>query len=245
MRHAPTRLPALALAGALAIAAAASVARAGDGGLQLPPAGHTLVNLSASERMTLPQDLLTAALRIEARGVEPRKVQDDINKAMTKALALAKAVPTVKTSTGGYQVYEQRLERNVRVWQGQQTVQLESKDSAALLDLAGKLQGAGFAVSGLNWSLSPERAESVRDELLVKALGNLKAKAALVARTLGKSGYELTDVNLDGAPQPVPMYRAVRMEMAMAADGAVAAPVAEAGETEVVVGVSARALLKP
>jgi hypothetical protein len=35
------------------------------------------------------------------------------------------------------------------------------------------------------------------------------------------------------------------MEMAMAADGAVAAPVAEAGETEVVVGVSARALLKP
>jgi predicted secreted protein len=142
-------------------------------------------------------------------------------------------------------VYEQRLERNVRVWQGQQTVQLESKDSAALLDLAGKLQGAGFAVSGLNWSLSPERAESVRDELLVKALGNLKAKAALVARTLGKSGYELTDINVDGAPQPVPMYRAVRMEMAMAADGAVAAPVAEAGETEVVVGVSARALLKP
>ena len=245
MRHAPTRLPALALAGALAIAAAASVARAGDGGLQLPPAGHTLVNLSASERTTLPQDLLTAALRIEARGAEPRKVQDDINKAMTKALALAKAVPTVKTSTGGYQVYEQRLERNVRVWQGQQTVQLESKDSAALLDLAGKLQGAGFAVSGLNWSLSPERAESVRDELLVKALGNLKTKAALVARTLGKSGYELTDVNLDGAPQPVPVYRAVRMEMAMAADGAVAAPVAEAGETEVVVGVSARALLKP
>ena len=245
MRHSPTRLSALALAGALAIAAAASVARAGDGGLQLPPAGHTLVNLSASERMTLPQDLLTASLRIEARGAEPRKVQDDINKAMTRTLALAKAVPTVKTSTGGYQVYEQRLERNVRVWQGQQTVQLESKDSAALLDLAGKLQGAGFAVSGLNWSLSPERAESVRDELLVKALGNLQAKAALVARTLGKSGYELTDVNLDGAPQPVPMYRAVRMEMAMAADGAVAAPVAEAGETEVVVGVSARALLKP
>jgi predicted secreted protein len=244
MRHSPTRLSALALAGALAIAAAASVARAGDGGLQLPPAGHTLVNLSASERMTLPQDLLTAALRIEARGAEPRKVQDDINKAMTRALALAKAVPTVKTSTGGYQVYEQRLERNVRVWQGQQTVQLESKDSAALLDLAGKLQGAGFAVSGLNWSLSPERAESVRDELLVKALGNLKTKAALVARTLGKSGYELTDVNLEGAPQPMPMYRAARMEMAMA-DGAVAPPVAEAGETEVVVGVSARALLKP
>ena len=97
----------------------------------------------------------------------------------------------------------------------------------------------------MNWSLSPERAESVRDELMVKALGKLRAKAALVARTLGKSGYELTDINLEGVPQPMPMYRAARMEVAMAADGAVAPPVAEAGETEVTVGVSARALLKP
>jgi predicted secreted protein len=240
----PAPLPALALA-ALALAATPRPLAAEEGGLRLPPAGHTLLNLSASERMTLPQDLLSATLRIESRSAEPRKVQDDINKAMTSALTLTKAMPTVKTSTGGYQVYEQRLERNVRVWKGQQTLQLESKDSAALLDLVGRLQGAGFAVSGLNWSLSPERAESVRDDLMVKAIGKLRAKAALVARTLGKSGYELTDISLDGAPQPVPMYRAARMEMAMAADGAVAPPVAEAGETEVVVGVTARALLKP
>lgn len=239
-----TPLPALVVA-ALALAVTPTPLTAQEDSLRLPPAGHTLLNLSASERMTLPQDLLTATLRVEARSAEPRKVQDDINKAMARALALAKAVPTVKTSTGGYQVYEQRLERSVRVWQGQQTVQLESKDSAALLDLAGKLQESGFAVSALDWSLSPERAESVRDELMVKALGNLKAKAALVVRTLGKSGYELTDINLEGTPQPMPMYRAPRMAVAMASNDAVAPPVAEASETEVTVGVSARALLKP
>ena len=100
-------------------------------------------------------------------------------------------------------------------------------------------------MSALDWSLSPERAESVRDELMVKALGNLKAKAALVVRTLGKSGYELTDINLEGTPQPMPMYRAPRMAVAMASNDAVAPPVAEASETEVTVGVSARALLKP
>lgn len=220
-------------------------AAADDDGLRLPPTGHTLLNLSANERMTLPQDLLGASLRVESRSADPRKVQDDINKAMTAALALTKTVVAVKTTTGSYQVYEQRLERNVRLWQGQQSLQLESKDSAALLDLAGRLQGLGFVMSGMNWSLSPERAESVRDELMVKALGKLRAKAALVARTLGKSGYELTDINLEGVPQPMPMYRATRMEMAMASDNAVAPPVAEAGETEVTVGVSARALLKP
>ena len=241
----PAVTMAVALAAAGVLAALPAPLAAQEDGLRLPPTGHTLLNLSASERMTLPQDLLSVALRVESRSADPRKVQDDINKAMTAALALTKPVTAVKTATGSYQVYEQRLERNVRAWQGQQSLQLESKDSAALLDLAGRLQGLGFVMSGMNWSLSPERAESVRDELMVKALGKLRAKAALVARTLGKSGYELTDINLEGVPQPMPMYRTARMEVAMASDGAVAPPVAEAGETEVTVGVSARALLKP
>ena len=72
------------------------------------------------------------------------------------------------------------------MWQGQQTLQLESKNAATVLELAGQLQASGFAMSALSYSLSPEKAESVRDELMVKALGSLKAKAALVARTLGK-----------------------------------------------------------
>ena len=74
-------------------------AAADDDGLRLPPTGHTLLNLTASERMTLPQDLLGASLRVESRSADPRKVQDDINKAMTAALALTKAVAAVKTTS--------------------------------------------------------------------------------------------------------------------------------------------------
>ena len=228
----------------LMLAMMAPSARA-DGGLQLPPTGHTLLNFSATERMSLPQDTLTAVLRIESRNADPRKVQADINTAMEKALATAKKVAGVKVTTGGYQVYEQRLERNLRLWQGQQTLQLESKNSAAVLDLAGQLQSSGFAMSGLSYSLSTEKAESVRDELMVKALGSLKAKAALVARSLGKSGYDLVDVNLGGDMPVVPVYRAMRAEMAMASADAAPPPSAEPGETEVAVSVSARALLKP
>ena len=242
MRHA-TALSLLAIT-LLASTTLAPSARADDG-LQLPPTGHTLLNFTATERMSLPQDLLTASLRIEARSSDPRKVQADINTAMEKALATAKKAAGVKVTTGGYQVYEQRLERNLRMWQGQQTLQLESKNAAAVLELAGQLQASGFAMSGLSYSLSPERAESVRDELMVKALGSLKAKAALVARTLGKSGYDLVDVNLGGDMPVVPMYRAMRAEMAMADGAAATPPSAEPGETEVAVTVAARALLKP
>jgi predicted secreted protein len=244
MRPANT-LSAIALASsAFVLSALAPTARA-DGGLQLPPTGHTVLNFSATERMSLPQDLLTAALRIEARNADPRKVQAEINTAMEKALATAKKAAGVKVTTGGYQVYEQRLERNLRMWQGQQTLQLESKNAAAVLELAGQLQASGFATSGLSYSLSPEKAESVRDELMVKALGSLKAKAALVARSLGKSGYELVDVNLGGDMPVMPMYRTMRAEVAMASADAAPPPSAEPGETEVAVSVSARALLKP
>ena len=100
-------------------------------------------------------------------------------------------------------------------------------------------------MSGLNYTLSPEKAEEVRDDLMVKALEKLKTKAALIAKTLGKSGYDLTDVNIDGSSPVMPMYKAARMEMAMSADAGMAAPVAEAGETDVSLSVSARVLLKP
>src|SRR5690606_30877633 len=123
----------------------------------------------------------------------------------------------------------------------------ESKDSAALLKLTGDIQKMGFLMNGLNYTLSVEKTEEVRDELMVKALDKLKAKADKVTKALGKSGYELTDVNVDGGGPIAPMYKAMAMrsDMAGSAERARAPPVAEPGETDVTLTVSARALLKP
>lgn len=215
-------------------------------GLHLPPEGHTLLNLSASERQTLPQDLLMASLRIEVDSADPVKVQNDINQAMEKALAEAKGVTAVKASTGGYNVYKYNPDQRTSVWRGTQTIELESKDAAALLKLVGEIQKSNFVMNGLNYTLSPEKAESVRDELMTKALQKLQEKAALVAKTLGKSGYELTDVSIDGGGPVMPMYKTMAMRGNM--EGAamdMAAPVAEPGEADVSLSVSARVLLKP
>lgn len=218
-----------------------------DDGLHLPPEGHTLVNLSASERVTLPQDTLMASLRVEAKSADTAKIQNDINTAMEKAIAEAKKVKDVKVSTGSYHVYEQHVDQRTKIWHGQQTIQLESKDSAALLKLTGEIQKAGFLMNGLNYTLSVDKAEEVRDELMVKALEKLQNKAGVIAKALGKSGYELTDVNVDGSMPVAPMYKAMAMraDMAGGAEMAMAAPVAEPGETDVSLTVSARALLKP
>lgn len=226
-------------------------------GLNLPPDGSTIINLSATEKRTMPQDLLIASLRIEAEDKkDPAAVQKQINEAMTKALALAKAENAFKVSTGPYSVYkydnpiivnQQTGEhKNNPIWKGSQTIDIESKDSTKLLKVVGEIQGMGFAMNNLAYTLSPEVVDKVRDELMVEALKKLTSKAKTVADTLGKGKVDLVDVNVDTGGPVVPMYKAMmaRESMAMDAGAAMPAPVAEAGETDVTLTVSARALIK-
>lgn len=231
-------------------------AHADDNVIAMPPAGTTIINLSVTERTKLAQDKLTASLRIEQEGSSATDIQNNINRQMTNALAAAKAYAGVKTSTGGYYVYQyedgNQLDpktgaavKPVKKWRGSQTIDLEAKDSARLLDLAGKIQGLGFVMQGLNYTLSNELSDSVRDDLMGKALKNLGDKARIAQTALGKGGYEILEVNVDNSFTPMPpMYKTMSMRAEMAGD-AVAAPVAQAGEQDVTLTASARVLLKP
>lgn len=226
-------------------------------GLDLPPDGSTIINFSATEKRTMPQDLLIASLRIEVEDkTDPATVQKKINEAMSKALELAKKESVFKVSTGAYSVYKYDQPiivnqktgetKNDAVWKGSQTLDIESKDATKLLDTVGKIQGMGFAMNNLAYTLSPEVVDKVRDELMVSALKKLQAKAEVVAKTLGKSNVDLVDVNVDIGGPVMPMYKTMMAREAMAMDAAapMAPPVAEAGETDVSLTVSARALIK-
>lgn len=223
------------------------------------PAEGINVTLSATDQTRVTQDLLVGSLRIELDNKDAREVQNDINKAMKAALDIVKAEPAVKVSTGSYYVYNydpnpappkplSAAETKKRqVWKGSQTIDLKSKDSQKVLDLLAKLQDLGFVMNGLNYQLSPELAEAQKDELLVGALKKIQDKASLIAKTLGKSGYEIADLTIDGSYVP---QRPVAM-MSMAARGGVMekssmdAPVAAPSEDDVSLSVSARIVLKP
>lgn len=223
----------------------------------LPPQGHTLVNLSATESRNLKQDLLVASLRIEEKNKESLPIQKKINETMTKAIAIAKKYDTLKVETGSYSLYEYhepiidekdgKVVRHDKQWRGAQTLTIRSVDSESVLKAAGEIQALGLVMSNLQYTLSPEVEEKEKDAMLVAALKKLQDKAGVIAKTLGKGGYELADVNVDqGYAQPPVMYaRAAKMEMAMASADAMPAPVAEAGESTVTLSVNARVLLTP
>lgn len=238
----------------LALYPSATVFAQDADGLKLPPSGTTVMNLSATETEKVGQDMVVASLRVEADEADAKAVQARINTAMQNALARAKKETEIKTSTGAYSVYPYDPnpeppkvwnERRTQRWRGQQTIEMQSLDSEAVLKLTGELQQMGFVMNNLGYTLSPEKYESVQDGLLVKALGKLTAKADLAAKTLKKSGYDMLNVDLNAGGYAPPIYaRAAMMEGAMM-DKSMPAPVVAAGETDVSLTVSARVLLKP
>lgn len=224
--------------------------------ISFPGMGETILNISATERVQVQQDLLIASLRIERENADAKTVQAEINEIMKKSVDTAKAVPTVKTSTGQYYVYQydpnpnpQPLkagEKPALKWRGTQTIDLQSTNADDLLKLAGILQDSGLIMNGLTYSLSPEKADEAKDNLMEAALAKVKARAERAAAAMGKTRTDLVEVTVDTADNmvhPPMMMRA----MAMDAGGAMeksAAPSAEPGETEITLTVSARALMK-
>src|SRR5690606_28170851 len=138
------------------------------------PEGQTLITLSITERVKVEQDTLIATLRIERENRDSEALQREINSAMTQALEATEDAADIKVSTGYYSVYQYSNEpqggRTSSVWRGSQSVTLEGKDSQQILELAGELQGMGFVMNNLQYTLSTERADEVRDGLMESAI---------------------------------------------------------------------------
>jgi len=210
------------------------------------PEGGTLVDLSATERVEVKQDLLTATLRYETENSDSQTLQNEINNHMKEALEMAQSVETVQTSTQGYNVYQYDPHRHKKslpskkIWRGSQGIQLKSKNADDLLALVGNIQGVGLTMKGLNYSVSSELLEETRNNLLEAALKKLQIKAQRTAKVLGKTKTALLHVTVDsGGYRPIPMQG---RSMAMAE---MAAPVAAAGQSDITLTVRAQALIKP
>lgn len=218
---------------------------AGAQNLNLLPEGQTLITLSVTERVQVEQDTLIATLRVERDNRDAVALQSEINAAMAEALESAEGDAAVKVSTGYYSVYQYSTApqggRNNDLWRGSQSITLEGQDAARILALAGEIQAQGFVMSELQYTLSTARADEVRDSLMESAIARATANAERAARALGKGEVDIAVLDVDmalGYAQPMLMARGVAYD----AVAEMAAPVAEAGETEVSLTVRVQAV---
>jgi len=206
--------------------------------------GQLVLNLSATEQLSVDQDTLNVYMQYSAQGRNTSALQNEVNEAMREALKILEATDNIEYSTQQYHVYNMQGRNNQNpTWRAQQSIQMSSINAEALLVVTARLQQLGLTVNSMNYSLSSEKYEEVSDSLMNAALQKLQARANEAASTLNKATAALVEVSLNGGNNQ--LFRGAMASMAMDSMESMAVPVAEPGTTQVSLTVSARALLSP
>lgn len=233
----------------LAAGLAAAAMFAGPASAQAPvaPPGALLnvVSLSASASVELTMDWLSVTYSTTREGGDAAAVQAQLRQALDAALAEARKAARpgeVQVRTGGFSLHPRYAPKGgISGWQGTAEMIVEGRDTAAISQLAGRVQT--LTVARVGWSLSREAREKVEAEVAAQAIERFRARADLVARQFGFGAWALREVNVgspDGPVMPVPVMRA----QAMRAGADEAALPVEAGKALVSATVSGSVQLK-
>lgn len=203
----------------------------------------TVLHLSETAQREVPRDRLRVELAVQAVDTNASKVQAEINRRMTAALARIKSVPDIAVETQGYSVYPEQSDKGPTRWHGSEAVAVTGKDFGAVLTLVGALQQDGLVVQSMTPELSREARQAVEDELTDVALQRLRRRADHIAAGLGAKVEMFRDLHIGNVALPPPMP--LRAMAAMKGSAAAPPPVAVAGEATVSVSVSADIALAP
>ena len=199
----------------------------------------TTIELSAEAARPAANDLARASVFAEASGATPSELANRVNSQISDALKTAKTYANVKTQSGAthsYPIYAK--DNKIEGWRMRSELTLESRDSAALSELLGKLQ-TSLGVANLIMLPSPETREQAESKAIIDAIAAFKVRAKTVADALGASyRIKLLSINSSGRPAGPPMMRAA----AMASADAAAMPI-EAGETQIRATISGQIVL--
>lgn len=211
---------------------------------QTPPA-YDRVTLSVSAQERVGNDTLVADLYSESEDERAADAATRVNESVAWALDETKKADRVSVQTTGYHSQPIYRDRTVIGWRVRQSIRLESRDTAGLSELIGKLQSR-MAMSSISYRISPERRAEAEDALIKKALASFGKRARLISGQLERPGYRIVrlDVVTSGTPvRPIPVQR---MAMAMESDvaGGVAPPALEGGVQNVQVQVNGTIELK-
>ena len=186
----------------------------------------------------VPNDWLGATLGVEEESSDAAGLAARVNQKMAAALALAKGDERLVVSSGAYQTQPVYDKTRIARWRASQDLVIETADVDALSKMAGKLQAEGLLLRGVSFSVAPETRKRVEDELVVEGLAVFRERAGLIARGLGRRGWNLINLTLGESGMPVPYERAAPMAMESFSSKA-AAPAFESGRSTLRVEVNA------
>ena len=198
------------------------------------------LSLSANASAEVARDVLGVSFSTTREGSEAAAVQAALKQALDAALAEARKIAKpgqVDVQTGGFSLYPRSDPKTGKIngWQGSAELQVEGRDTAAIAQLAGRINT--LTIARVGYSLSREAREKAEADISAQAIARFRAKAADYARQFGYGGYAVGEVNVaSDEPAPRPVMAMMRMKSAAAA--ADEALPTEAGKATVTVTVN-------
>ena len=214
-------------------------------------APQNVVNLSAEASREVPQDLIAITLAATREGSDAAASADPAAPGAGRRAGRGPArppAPGVEVRTGSFNLSPRYATKPgaapvISGWQGRAELVVEGSDTAAISQLAGRLNS--LTVARVGYGLSREARDKVEAEVAAQAIARFKDRAEAHARQFGFASYSLREVSVNGsesgAPMPAPMYRMA----AAAAPMAEAAQPVEPGRTTVTVSVNGSIQLSP
>jgi len=172
------------------------------------PSG-TMIEFSIDASRSLPNDLARATAYAEATDVNSAELAKRVNANIAAAIALAKTYSTVKIQTGTSHSYPNyyKTGRSIESWRMRSELLLESRDTAALSELLGKLQ-ANLGVSKISQQVSPQARRKAEEDIIVDAMSAFQERAQRIAAAV-KKNYRIKQININNSRSPViPIMRA-------------------------------------
>ena len=180
-------------------------------------------------------DTLVAVLFSEHQDRRQQAASNSVNAEIHWALETAKKQSAIKVQTTQYNTSPIYNKQIITGWHARQSLRLESKDSEALSELIGKLQEK-LSIASVKYTVSKGVRDLVEVSLISEALAQYRRRAELVARDLGRDGYQILQLNINArGASPQPIAYAAR---GMAAMEKSAGPAIEAGVQKVGVTIS-------
>ncbi len=154
-----------------------------------PPNSGTLVIMTGSAEIELPNDEAVANFFYEAQDADLAKAQSLVNQRVgdgTAALRRADPKAQIETSGyGSYPVYASGPSRGIVGWRVRQGVTLKTDNLRDPAEDGGRRPSRLLSVGGVDFRLSKAAREKVETQLIQQAIANLNARVAAAAQALG------------------------------------------------------------
>jgi predicted secreted protein len=212
----------------------------------LPGSGQVsppTVTVTGAATISVPNDRLQAWLRADADNASAATAASQVNAAIAKAMADAKAFPAVKVSSAGYSTQQISDKGKSTRWRVSQGIVLDAADFTAAATLISKLQDEdGLLLTSMAFSLTDKTRREAEDNVTQQAIRSWQARAQQAAQGFGFAGFRPSHISVQTGDAGR-VYANMRAQGALAYTASAPPVQLEAGTTDVTVNVSGDAIL--